>query len=41
MLNFILMVIKQDNGMNNRAKLALNKEKDHRSSKKEMKMHKQ
>jgi len=40
-LNFILMVIKQDYGMNDRSKLTLNKEKDNRWSKKEMKMHKQ
>jgi len=35
------MVIKQDYGMNNQSKLALNKEKDQRWSKMEMKMHKQ
>jgi len=40
-LNFILMVIKRDYGMSDRPKHALNKEKDHRWSKKEMKMHKQ
>ena len=39
-LNFILTVIKQDYGMNDWSKLTLNKEKDHRWSKKEMKMHK-
>jgi len=40
-LNFILTMIKQDYDMNARSKLALNKEKDHRWLKKEMKMHKQ
>ena len=40
-LNFILMVIKWDYDMNDQLKLTLNKEKDHRWSKKEMKMHKQ
>jgi len=39
-LNFILTVIKRDYDMNDRSKLALNKEKDHQWSKKEMKMHK-
>ena len=40
-LNFILTVIEQDYSMNDWLKLALNKEKDHQWSKKEMKMHKQ
>ena len=40
-LKFILTMIKQDYDMNDQSKLALNKEKDRRLSKKEMKMHKQ